>query len=158
LDAGLPLVRRQCPDVGLDILGANPPPDLVARGSNGGDIRIPGYVADPGPFLATAGVFVVPLLAGGGMRVKILTAMAQGLPVVTTSVGCEGIDLVPGRHALVADSPEGFAAAMLRVLAQPRLAEDLSLQGRRFVEQRYSLPQLAGELREVYTALVGTRA
>ena len=60
---------------------------------------------------ASAGVFVVPLLAGGGMRVKILTAMAQGLPVVSTTIGCEGIDVVPGRHLLVGDTPSEFAAA-----------------------------------------------
>jgi len=146
----LPLIRRELPDVEFDVLGANPPAEMLAWNANGAGVRVAGYVDDPSPYLANAGVFVVPLLAGGGMRVKILTAMAQGLPVVTTTIGCEGIDAMPGRHLLVADTPQEFAAATLRILAQPRLAEDLGLNGRRLVEQRYSLPQLAAQLERAY--------
>jgi glycosyltransferase involved in cell wall biosynthesis len=146
----LPRIRRERPDVEFDLLGANPPAEMLAWTANGSGVRVAGYVEDPSPYLAGAGVFVVPLLAGGGMRVKILTAMAQGLPVVTTTIGCEGIEAVPGQHLLVADTPEEFAAATLRILAQPRLAEDLGLNGRRLVEQRYSLPQLAVQLERAY--------
>jgi len=99
-------------------------------------------------------VFVVPLLAGGGMRVKILTAMAQGLPVVSTTVGCEGIDVVHGQHLLVADTPQQFAAATLRILTEPELAGELGLNGRKLVEDRYSLPQLEVRLDEAYQAAV----
>jgi glycosyltransferase involved in cell wall biosynthesis len=147
--AVLPQIRRERPDVEFDVLGANPPAEMLAWNANRG-VRVAGYVEDPSPFLASAGVFVVPLLAGGGMRVKILTAMAQGLPVVTTTIGCEGIGAVHGRHLLVADTPSDFAAATLRILAQPRLAEELGLNGRRLVEDRYSLPQLAAQLERAY--------
>ena len=152
VDTVLPLVRRERPDVEFDVLGANPPAEMLAWNTNGRGVRVAGYVDDPSPYLASAGVFVVPLLAGGGMRVKILTAMAQGLPVVTTTVGCEGIDVVPGQHLLVADTPQEFAAATLRLLAQPKLAEDLGLNGRKLVEQHYSLSQLAVELEAAYQA------
>ncbi len=148
--AVLPQIRRERPDVEFDVLGANPPAEMLAWNANGGGVRVAGYVEDPSPFLASASVFVVPLLAGGGMRVKILTAMAQGLPVVTTTIGCEGIGAVHGRHLLVADTPSEFAAATLRILAQPRLAEELGLNGRRLVEDRYSLRQLAAQLERAY--------
>jgi glycosyltransferase involved in cell wall biosynthesis len=152
VDAVLPLVRRERPDVEFDVLGANPPAEMLAWNTNGRGVRVAGYVDDPSPYLGSAAVFVVPLLAGGGMRVKILTAMAQGLPVVSTTVGCEGIDVVPGRHLLVADTAEEFAAATLRLLTQPQLAEELGLNGRKLVEQRYSLPHLAVQLEEAYQA------
>ena len=152
VDAVLPLVRRERPDVEFDVLGANPPAEMLAWNTNGRGVYVAGYVEDPAPYLARAGVFVVPLLAGGGMRVKILTAMAQGLPVVTTTVGCEGIDVVPGQHLLVADTPQEFAAATLRTLAQANLAEDLGLNGRKLVEQHYSLSQLAVQLEAAYQA------
>lgn len=152
VESVLPLVRMERPDVEFDVLGANPPAEMLAWNSNGRGVRVAGYVDDPSPYLGSAGVFVVPLLAGGGMRIKILTAMAQGLPVVTTTVGCEGIDVVPGRHLLVADTPQEFAAATLRLLAQPQLAEELGLNGRKLVEQCYSLPQLAVQLEDAYQA------
>ena len=152
VDRVMPLIRRQRPQSVLDVLGANPPPDLKAHNSNGGGIRVTGYVADASPFVEAAGVYVVPLLAGGGMRVKILTAMAQGIPVVSTRVGCEGIDAQPGKDLLVADSPIDFAQATVRVLSEPDLARELARNGRRLVERKYSLPQLAGQLEAAYQA------
>ena len=154
VNAVLPLVRRERPEVVFDVLGARPPAELLAWNTNGHRVNVAGYVDDPAPFLADAGVFVVPLLAGGGMRVKILTAMAQGLPVVSTTVGCEGIDVVHGQHLLVADTPQQFAAATLRILTEPELAGELGLNGRKLVEDRYSLPQLEVRLDEAYQAAV----
>ncbi len=153
VDAVLPLVRRERPDVELIVVGANPPSDVLAWNTSRSGVHVAGYVEDSSPYFAGAGVFVVPLLSGGGMRVKILTAMAHRLPVVSTAVGCEGIDVVPGRDLLVADSPQAFAQATLRVLAEPRLAEELGCNGRRLVEQRYSLSRLADQLDDVYRAV-----
>ncbi len=104
-----PLIKAEKPDVQFDVLGARPSQKLLAMNGNNSGIHVTGYVADPADFISKAGVMVVPLLAGGGMRVKILNALAQGLPIVTTSLGCEGIDVVPGVHLLVADEPSGFA-------------------------------------------------
>jgi glycosyltransferase involved in cell wall biosynthesis len=94
-------------------------------------------VEDLTPYLARAGVFVVPLRAAGGMRVKILQALAQGIPVVSTRLGCEGIQVTPGHDILIADTPAAFANAVLRVLEDPSLAAYLSDNGRRLVETVY---------------------
>jgi len=81
----------------------------------------------------------VPMRAGSGMRVKILEAMARGLPVVSTTVGCEGIGVVPGQHVLVADGAEAFATAVLTVLADNALAGQLAANARALVLERYDV-------------------
>jgi glycosyltransferase involved in cell wall biosynthesis len=80
---------------------------------------------------------VVPLRAGGGMRVKILDAFARGIPVVSTSIGCEGIAATPGEEILIADDPADFAGAVVEVMRDKQLARRLSERGRQLVEARY---------------------
>ena len=80
---------------------------------------------------------VVPIRAGSGMRVKILDALARGMPIVTTSVGCEGIEVTSGTHVLIADSPAAFAAAVVRTLTDDALVTALSTASRRLAEVRY---------------------
>jgi glycosyltransferase involved in cell wall biosynthesis len=92
-----------------------------------------GYVDDVRPVVARSWVGIVPLLTGGGTRLKILESLALGTPVVSTSKGAEGLDLVPGRDILIADEPADFADAVLRVLRDASLRETLSGNGRRAV-------------------------
>jgi sugar transferase (PEP-CTERM/EpsH1 system associated) len=135
-DAVFPTVRAQRPQAGFDVVGARPPRAVRALEKRGG-IRVTGYVADPAPFLREAGAFVVPLRAAGGMRVKILTALAQELPVVSTSIGCEGLQVEPERDLLIADGAGAFAAATLRLLGDARLAETLGRNGRALIQSTY---------------------
>lgn len=93
---------------------------------------------------------VVPLLAGGGMRVKILTALAQGLPIVTTSLGCEGIAVEPGVHLLIADNPHNFAQAVLHLLNHPDFATELGRNGRKLIIEKYDYRQACQPLDAVY--------
>lgn len=132
-----PLIRAQRSQITFDVVGANPPPDIIAYNKNGSGVNVTGYVADPSPYLEATGVMVIPLRAGGGMRVKILNALAQGLPVVSTTLGCEGIAVEPGKHLLVADTPETFAQATLRVLEDKNLASNLGYNGRCLVKSTY---------------------
>jgi glycosyltransferase involved in cell wall biosynthesis len=132
-----PLIRERRPDALFDVVGARPPHSISALARPGSGINVTGYVADPTPYLRRAGAFIVPLRAGSGMRVKILDALAHGLPVVTTAAGCAGIDVEPGRDLLVADTPADFAAAVLRVLGDVRLAGELGTNGRSFVEANH---------------------
>ncbi len=131
------LVCEKRPDVVFDVVGARPPQSIVELGGDGTGINVTGYVDDPTPYHEQAGVMIVPLRAGGGMRVKILNGLAQGMPIVTTSIGCEGIAAKPGTHLLVADTPEDFAAATLRVLSEPELARTLSHNGRELIKNKY---------------------
>lgn len=135
LDEVYPLIRQIRPHVVFDVIGANPPREIMAYGESDPGIHVTGYVEDPGPYLEHAGVIVVPLRAGGGMRVKILNALGQGLPVVSTSLGCEGIAVVPGHHLLVADEPKDFARAVVQLLDDRELADCLGRNGRRLIER-----------------------
>jgi glycosyltransferase involved in cell wall biosynthesis len=109
----------------------------MAYNSKGSGVNVAGYVADPTSYYEATGVMVVPLRAGGGMRVKILNALAQGLPIVSTTLGCEGIAVEPGRHLLIADTPESFAQATIRLLEDKRLANELGYNGRQLVQSTY---------------------
>jgi len=145
-----PHIRTQRPDVRFDVVGARPPQDLVSLGGNGSGINVTGYVADATPYLEQAGVMVVPVRAGGGMRVKILNALAQGLPMVSTTIGCEGITVQDGRHLLIADTPEEFAQATLRLLNDKSLADELGHNGRQLVQSTYDYRAACRLLESVY--------
>lgn len=146
----LPLVRRECPDVVFDVVGARPPQSLVELSKQDPRINATGYVDDPAPFLKQAGVMVVPLRAGGGMRVKILNAMAQALPIVTTTLGCEGIAVESGKHALVADQPEAFARATLALLGDRARSDELGRNGRALIDSTYDYRAACQPLETAY--------
>jgi glycosyltransferase involved in cell wall biosynthesis len=151
LQAVLPLVRKERPTVTFDIVGANPPKEILAYGEIDHSVRVTGYVEDPTPYLEGASVMVVPLRAGGGMRVKILNALGQGLPIVSTTLGCEGIAATPGVHLLIADSAQDFANAVVRVLEDRELAGDLGRKGRQLIETTYDYRVTCRALERAYT-------
>jgi polysaccharide biosynthesis protein PslH len=147
-----PLVRQQRPEVVLDVVGARPPEELTRLNGNGQGVNVTGYVKDPQPYLEQAAVFIVPLRAGGGMRVKILEALARGLPLVTTTLGCEGIAVRDGEHVLIADTPEAFARATLRLLTDRALADALGRAGRKLIEEVYDYRAACRPLDRLYQA------
>ena len=132
----LPLVMAQVPVVRFTAVGKNPPPSLHSD-VLAGRIDAPGYADELQPFWARSSVFVVPLRAGGGMRVKILDAWARGVPVVSTTVGAEGLAYSHGDNLLLADSASDFADAVVRLLTDQALANRLARGGRITIEQRY---------------------
>ena len=132
-----PRVRAAVPDARLTVVGRRPPDDLLSLAAADPTIEVAGYVDDPRPLLAQTAAFVVPLRAGGGMRVKILDAWRWGLPVVTTTIGAEGLVARDGDNALVADTAEALADAVVRLLGAPNLASRLAASGRRTVEAHY---------------------
>jgi glycosyltransferase involved in cell wall biosynthesis len=130
-------VRAAVPEARFVIVGARPPADILALHDAGRGIEVRGYVEDIRPLLEEAMATVVPTRAGSGMRVKILEAMAQGLPVVTTTVGAEGIEVVPGTHLLIADDPAAFADATVRVLTDAPMRQQLREHARARAAERY---------------------
>ncbi len=120
-------------------------------------MEVTGKVEDLRPHLAKAAVTVVPLRMGGGTRFKILEAMAMGRPVVSTSLGAEGISARPEKDILLADTPGEFAAAVGRVLDQPALALQLGAGGRALVERQYSWEASGSRLEHFFHALLERR-
>ena len=141
-----PLIRRKVRGVQFTVVGANPPPKIKALGERDPSINVTGFVDDIQTAAQGAAAFVAPLRIGSGMRVKILDAMAMELPVVTTSVGCEGILLRPGEHALVADAPGEFADAVVHLLLNPNERVRLGSAGRNLVKSLYSWPPILRQL------------
>ena len=111
-------------DVELDIVGSGG--DGLARSLQGSGARIHGYVPSVTPFYAAADVAIVPIRAGGGTRIKILEAFAHRVPVVSTTIGAEGLDTIDGEHLLIGDDAESLARACLRVKSSPALARSLA--------------------------------
>jgi polysaccharide biosynthesis protein PslH len=144
LEEVLPLVRREVPEAALTVVGRAPSPRLREAAARAG-ARVTGRVEDVRPYMADAAVYVVPLRVGGGTRLKIFEALAMAKAVVSTTVGAEGLPLVPGRHFLAADAPAAFADAVVALLRDPARRRALGAAGRRLVEQRYSWPQVARE-------------
>jgi glycosyltransferase involved in cell wall biosynthesis len=139
-----PLIAKSHPRARLKIVGQHPTPEILAfRGER---IEVSGQVEDVRPHLSSAAVSVAPLRIGGGSRFKILEAMAMARPVVSTSLGAEGIEFEPGRHLLLADDAPAFAGAVGRVLDDAQLANRLANEGRALVEARYSWAVAADRL------------
>jgi glycosyltransferase involved in cell wall biosynthesis len=149
-----PLIREQRPDAQFDVVGSRPPTELLTFNGTGQGINVTGYVEDPTPYQQRAAVMIVPLLAGGGMRVKILNALAEGIPVVSTTLGCEGIKVTPGHDILVGDTPEAFAAQVLQVLGDPGLGRQLAANGRRLAQEMYDYRNACRPLEDVYARAV----
>jgi glycosyltransferase involved in cell wall biosynthesis len=133
----LPLLRQSGSSPGVYIVGTSPSAKLrnMADGQN---IRVTGEVADVTRYLLRSKVVVAPMVFGAGVQNKILEAMAVGKPVVTTSLGAEGIDGRSGEHFIVADSPAEFAAATKRLLEDPALRASLGMAGRKLIREKYT--------------------
>ncbi|HMN63293.1 MAG TPA: glycosyltransferase family 4 protein, partial [Anaerolinea sp.] len=137
----LPLIQTKRPQVRLLITGKVTPALIQALPQNSG-VDFTGFLEDIRPTLFRAWANVVPLTIGGGTRLKILEAMAAGLPVISTSIGAEGLEVEPGKNILLADQPEAFAQAVLDVLGDSELRNQLAQNGRKAVETRYDWEQI----------------
>jgi len=149
----LPLVRSQIPDFHVRFVGSGCPTRLrTLEGLPG--VSFAGFVEDTRPYLRNAAVVVIPIRAGSGTRLKVLEALAMGAGIVTTSAGCEGIDLQAGVHALLADTPELFATQVVRVIGNPQLRVSLGGAGRRLVESKYGWPSIVDRLDQLYQTAI----
>jgi sugar transferase (PEP-CTERM/EpsH1 system associated) len=145
-----PRIREALPDATWQIVGKNPLPDVQKLARLPG-VTVTGSVADVRPYFNQATVAIVPLLVGGGTRLKILEAMAMRIPVVSTSLGCEGLAVEAGRHLLVADKAEVFAQSVIELLTHPERRQGL-------VEAEYSWEKCADRLQEVVAEVAPPRA
>jgi glycosyltransferase involved in cell wall biosynthesis len=158
LETVWPRVRAQEPSARLCLVGRSPPPSLVARVAALPDVELHADVPDVRPYLGQSGVMVVPLRAGGGSRLKILEALAASLPVVSTRLGAEGLELAPGRDLVVVEGVEQTADALLECIREPNRAREMAENGRRVVRERYDWDVLAEKLERVWEECVGAVA
>jgi glycosyltransferase involved in cell wall biosynthesis len=157
LDRIFPAVRAKVPAARLCVVGRNPSPGLIERVRGLENVELHANVADVRPYLAESGVMAVPLRIGGGSRLKILEALACGLPVVSTRVGAEGLCLKPGCDLVLVEEVDGMADALAQAVANPGPALEMAENGQRLVLERYDWDALADRLERVWEQCVGTQ-
>ncbi len=148
-----PLVRREHPDASLEIVGPNPAVEIATLPKKDQSIRVAGWVKDIRPHLAQADIYIVPLRVPGGNRVKLYEAMAMRRPVVSTSYGAEGLNLVPEQHLLVADTVKEFAAAVNSLLSDTAKKSRLAEAGYRLVHQEHDWSHMVAETLQLLRSL-----
>jgi sugar transferase (PEP-CTERM/EpsH1 system associated) len=144
-----PLIRRRRPECTLAIVGRQPPASLEALAGAPSGIRVTGTVDDVRPYLWGSLVSIVPLYIGGGTRLKIYEAMAAGVPVVSTTVGAEGLDVEHPRDIRIADTPQDFAAQCLELLDDTERRAALAQAALELMAGRFSWERAAGRFAEI---------
>ena len=145
----LPLIREKIPSVTFTIVGRNPYPTLIELSQRDQSIVVTGRVDDVRPYLERASVYVVPIRIGGGTRLKIYEAMAMEKPVVSTTIGAEGLPVRDGEELLLADTPRAFADAVLGLLTSPDSARALGARAASAVRDQFGWEQVAARFAEL---------
>jgi glycosyltransferase involved in cell wall biosynthesis len=153
-----PKIVAMIPEARLLIVGRHPQQEIVQLANVDPQVAVTGEVPDMRPYYEQASVAIAPLRSGGGTRLKILDALAAVRPIVTTTVGCEGLDVIDGVHVLVADDTDNFAERTVQLLRDRDLNRRIATQGRAFVEQRYDWRTLGAKYAQLLTDVVSHRA
>jgi glycosyltransferase involved in cell wall biosynthesis len=147
----LPLIRKSNEQISLRVVGIQMPESIRKLSARPG-VTIVGKVNDVAPEYERTRVMVVPLRAGSGTRIKILEAFSFGIPVVSTAVGAAGLDVTHEVQLLIADTPEEFAAACLRLIDDERLAETLAEKAHQWLVNHHSLDRAREVLQDAFAA------
>jgi glycosyltransferase involved in cell wall biosynthesis len=154
LDEAWPEVLRQVPQARFVAIGQRPSAKVLAAARSDASVQAPGHVPDVRPWVGPAAVYVVPMRVGGGTRLKVLDAMAQGKALVATRLGAEGIEVEDGRHLVLADSAADFAGRVIELLRDPARRQALGAAARQRVEERYAWPVIGRRLVEAYATAI----
>lgn len=149
-----PLIHARRPELRLVIAGAQPAEPILALREQG--ITVTGTVDDVRPYYQSALTSVVPLRVGGGTRLKVLEAMAAGTPVVSTTLGAEGLEVAPGKDIVIADSPDAMAEAVVSLQAGSPQWQEVAANGRRLVKAKYDWSVVGEILWRLHLELVAT--
>jgi glycosyltransferase involved in cell wall biosynthesis len=143
VDVIFPLIRYKVPDAVLTVVGRNPAASLQELASADSGVVVTGRVPDVRPYMNKASVYVVPIRIGGGTRLKVYEAMAMGLPIVSTTIGAEGLSVKDGENILLRDDPEAFAKAVVHLLADAKAASAIGKASAQHVFENFSWAEVA---------------
>jgi len=148
-----PQIRREVSDAEFWIVGSNPNCQIWKLAETPG-IHVTGTVEDVRPYYAMAKVAVAPYRYGEGTKIKVVEAMACGTPVVSTSIGCQGIEVIDGKHLLIADNEADFSRRVAELLRDPERAQALAAAARGLAVEKYSWERLISNLEPKLADLV----
>lgn len=151
-----PSVRKEVPDAEFWVAGGGIPIAMERELSRDDRVKMPGFVEQVEEMYKSASVFVAPISAGGGIIVKILDAMAAGVPVVTTTYGNEGIRAKPGREVIIADNPDDFASSVVNLLRDEELRNSVGIAARKYLGFNFSEDSLVATIEETYREIFST--
>jgi glycosyltransferase involved in cell wall biosynthesis len=154
LDAIWPLIKTEVPEARFHAVGARPSPRILEAAAAGDGVEAPGFVDDVRPLVGRCAVYIVPLRVGGGTRLKMVDAMAQGKAIVATSLGAEGIDGENGKHFLLADDPATFARTVVGLLRDADARAKLGAAARQRAVERYAWPIIGDKLLACYEQVI----
>lgn len=154
----MPLIRRQAPRAEVSLVGRGIWPALRGRLSRCPGVSVVGAVEDLRPFINESVIYLAPIFSGMGIRLKILEALSAGKAVITTPLGMQGIDLIPGEEWAPAETVQEFAEAAVRLMRNPDEARDMGLRAARTIRQKYSWPARAQHLEAIFAAVLNTNA
>ena len=149
LEAIWPVLKDQR-NIRVAIVGGDVPEQIRNAARNDRNIEFLGYVDDPVPYIQRSKIFIVPILSGSGTRLKILEAMSVGKPVVTTTIGCEGIRGTDGVHFFIADTPKAFAERVIQLLRDDHQRRTVGDAARQFVEDKYDWDLICHKISTIY--------
>lgn len=152
LEKVMPLIRRELPDTKLYLAGRNMPSSYHNQQLE--NVEVLGEVPDAQSFERDKSILVVPLLSGGGVRIKIFQAMAMGKTVITTAIGLEGIEARDGIHVYTADTPEDFARKIIGIVKNPDTIRQTGAAARKLIEEQYDQRKLIAGLLDKYRSLL----
>lgn len=152
-----PKIKAQAADVRFFIVGRRPPEKIMNLARQDSSITVTGTVDDIRPHVDKARVYIVPLRIGGGTRIKIYEALAQKKAIISTSIGAEGLPLEDGKHIIIADDPERFADAVVRLLDDDDLNARISENGYSLVTEKYSWEKVAGNFSRALQEVINLR-
>jgi glycosyltransferase involved in cell wall biosynthesis len=144
-----PQLRSQMPECRVRIAGSNPGEEVLALATVPG-VEVLGFVSDLTPLFDSARVFIAPLRYGAGVKGKVVQSLVHGLPVVTTSIGAEGLNLLDGEHALIADDPQSFASKIVHLLRDDALWTRLQAQGHAFARSNFSVESIREKVGDLF--------
>lgn len=147
----LPKIKKVIPDVKFRVVGTLTKEPLQIRDNI---IDFLGFVDDTRPIINKSAVFVVPLRVGGGTRLKILNALSMEKAIVSTSIGCEGLDITNNKNIIIADDPGEFAKNVIYLLKNPEIRRCLGKQGRLLVMNQYDWKKISEKMNNVYLKLL----
>jgi glycosyltransferase involved in cell wall biosynthesis len=149
----LPRIRKVMPETRFTIVGSNPPPKILAL--NNDFITVTGYVPSTTPYLEKSYVSVAPLRYGAGMKGKIGEAMAHGLPVVTTTVGAEGMGLKDRENILIADTSEDFSKCVIELMLDDDLYRRIQKNSMEYIEKNFTPEKVGNQIEHILSELNG---